>query len=141
MSRTLTLIQNGWETARAIATLAIQTGGRKSDALARLEMLLARPDVPADILAPARRLAGELALALGRYAVARRHLRASAPPESAEATNLVAAQVCFLLGRAWEEDPDGCDRRAAVAFRRAVRLDGDNALYLARFGLAAARCG
>lgn len=130
MSRTLTLIQTGWELIRASAAQ-----GRKADALARLGRLLARPDVPADVLRDGNRLAAELALDLGRFGTARRHAKAAAALDPAD------ARARFLLGRAWEEDPDGCDRRGAVAFRKAVRLEETNPLYRAAFGRAATRCG
>ena len=130
MSRTLTLIQTGWESIRAIAE-----NGRKADALAQLELLLARPDVPADIATEGHQLAGTIALDLGRFATARRHLKAAAGFDVTE------ARTRYLTGRAWEEDPEGCDRKAAVAFRKATLLDGTNPLYRAAFGRAAARCG
>ncbi len=130
MSRTLTLIQTGWESVRAIAE-----SGRKADALAQLDRLLARPDVPADIAVEGHRLAGTLALDVGRFALARRHLKAAA------ALDVTDARTRYLAGRAWEEDPDGCDRRAAITFRKAARLDATKPLYRAAFGRAAARCG
>ena len=130
MSRTLTLVQTGWEFARATADR-----GHRVGALAQLERVLARPDVPAGLAAEAHRLAGELALDLGRYATARRHLKASAALDAANATTR------FLQGRAWEEDPDGCDRRAAIGYKKAAALDPANPLYRAAFGRAAARCG
>lgn len=130
MSRTLTLIRAGWESIRGAAER-----GRKADALARLASLLARPDVPADILRDGSKLAAELALGTGRFAVARRHLK------TALALDATDAGVRFLVGRAWEDDPDGCDRRAAIAYRKAALLDGTNPLYRAHFGRAAARCG
>lgn len=130
MSRTLTLIQTGWESIRAAAE-----SGRKSDALAQLDRLLARPDVPADILRDGSKLAAGLALDTGRFVTARRHLK-----------TVLALDVCdagarYLVGRAWEEDPDGCDRRAMIAYRRATVLDGSSAVFRAAFGRAAARCG
>lgn len=130
MSRTLTLIQTGWESVQATAE-----SGRKSDALARLDRLLARPDVPADITLAGHKLAGELALDTGRFALAQRHLKALIALDSTD------ARTRYLAGRAWEEDPDGCDRRAAICFRKAALLDGTNPLYRAAFGRAAARCG
>jgi hypothetical protein len=130
MSRTLALIQTGWDTAVALAE-----GGRKADALAQLARLLARPDVPADIARQGHRLAGTVALDLGRFAAARKHLRAAAALDTTD------ARTRYLAGRAWEEDPDGCDRRAALWFRKATLLDGTNPLYRAAFGRAAARCG
>ena len=130
MSRTLTLIQTGWESARAAAER-----GRTSDALAQLERLLARPDVPADIRRDGTRLAAEVALDVGQFAAARRHARAAVALDPAD------AHAPFLLGRAWEEDGNGCDRRAAVAFRKAVRLDGTDPVLRAAFGRAAGRCG
>ncbi|MBM3980919.1 MAG: hypothetical protein FJ304_11650 [Planctomycetes bacterium] len=130
MSRTLTLIPAGWDDVRAAA----ERGGR-AGALGHLERVLARPDVPAALAASGHRLAAELALDLGRFALARRHARA------ARAFDATDAGLCFLLGRAWEDDPDGCDRRAAVAFKKAVALDPARAAYRAHFGRAAARCG
>ncbi|HEY1189782.1 MAG TPA: hypothetical protein VGE74_19190 [Gemmata sp.] len=130
MSRTLTLIRTGWESIRATAER-----GRKVDALAQLGRLLARPDVPADILRDGNRLGAELALDTGRFGSARRHLK------TVLALDATDAGARFLAGRVWEEDPDGCDRRAAIAYRKATRLDSANPLYRAAFGRAAARCG
>jgi hypothetical protein len=125
----LTLIDAGWESVRATAER-----GQRADALTRLRGLLARPDVPAALAAEGHRFAGELALDLGRYATARRHLKASAAlaPE--------CGGTHYLAGRAWEEDPDGCDRKAAICYRRATKL-GSQSLHRAAFGRAAARCG
>jgi hypothetical protein len=130
MSRTLTLLGAGWESVRLTAERGHRTG-----ALKRLTRMLARPDVPAASAAEWHRFAGELALNLGRYATARGHLRAAARGEADH------AGTRFLLGRAWEEDPDGCDRRAAVCFKKATALAATNPLYRAYFGRAAARCG
>jgi hypothetical protein len=46
-----------------------------------------------------------------------------------------------LQGRAWEEDTNGCDRRAAICFKKAAALAPMNPLYRAKYGRAAARCG
>jgi hypothetical protein len=129
MSRTLTLIDAGWESVRAAAER-----GQRVAALTRLTALLARPDVPAALAAEGHRFAGELALDLGRYATARRHLKASAALEPEH------GGTHHLTGRAWEEDPDGCDRKAAICFRKAAKF-GSHPLYRAAFGRAAARCG
>jgi tetratricopeptide (TPR) repeat protein len=130
MSRTLSLIRAGWESIRAA-----EARGQRAEALDQLVRVLARPDVPPELAAEAHRFAGELALDLDRYATARRHLKAAAALEPEH------ANTRFLLGRTWEEDPDGCDRRAAICFKKAVELDAANALYRAAFGRAAARCG
>ncbi len=130
MSRTLTLIRTGWDSIRSIAAC-----GRKADALAQLELLLVRTDVPTDIAAEGHQLAGTIALDLGRFTTARRHLKA------ASGFDVTDANTRYLTGRAWEEDPEGCDRKAAIAFRKATLLDGTNPLYRAAFGRAAARCG
>lgn len=130
MSRTLTLIEAGWESVRLIAER-----GQRAGALKRLTQLLAHPDVPAARAAEWHRFAGELALALARYATARNHLKAAVRLEADH------ANTRFLLGRAWEEDPDGCDRRAALNFKKATELDAANPLYRAYLGRAAARCG
>lgn len=130
MSRTLTLVESGWESVRATAER-----GQRTDALNRLMRLLARPDVPAALAVEGHRFAGELALDLGRYAIARRHLKTAAALEPTH------AGTYYLAGRAWEEDPDGCDRKAAIRYRTATLLDAANPLYRAAFGRAAARCG
>jgi|GEM_PF-888071 len=130
MSRTLTLIDAGWESVRLLAER-----GQRANALDQLTRLLARPDVPAAIVAEGHRLAGELALELEKYAIARRHLKAAAALEPEH------AGTRYAMGRAWEEDPDGCDRRAAICYRKAATLDAVNPLYRAAFGRAAVRCG
>jgi hypothetical protein len=130
MSRTLSLIRAGWESIRAAADR-----GRRAEALAQLVQVLARPDLPSDLAPDAHRLAGELALDLSRNATARRQLRAAAALEPEH------ANTWFQMGLAWEEDPDGCDRRAAICFKKAVARDAANPLYRAAFGRAAARCG
>jgi hypothetical protein len=129
-STTLTLVEAAWDAARSAAAR-----GRKADALAQTERLLARPDLSPAVTQSAHRFAGELALDLGRYATARRELRAASKLDAK------CARTRFLLGRAWEEDPDGCDRRAAIGFRAAVKCDTNSALYRAAFGRAAVRCG
>jgi tetratricopeptide (TPR) repeat protein len=129
MSTTLTLIDAGWQSVRTTAER-----GLRIDALNRLTRLLARPDVPAALAGEGHRLAGELALDCERYATARRHLKTAAQLEPEN------AKTHYLTGLAWEDDPDGCDRRAARCFKKAVKLDA-NPLYRAAFGRAAARCG
>lgn len=129
MSRTLTLLGAGWESVRTTAQR-----GQRAGALKRLTQMLARPDVPAASAAEWHRFAGELALEIARYAIARSHLKAAARLTE-------HANTRFLLGRAWEEDPNGCDRRAAVYFKKATALEPANPLYRACFGRAAARCG
>lgn len=129
MSTTLTLESAAWEAARAAAAR-----GRTADALAQLDRLLARPDLSAAVAPHAHRLAGELALDLGRFSAARRALRAAAKLDP------TCAGTRFLLGRAWEEDPDGCDRRAARCYRAALAREA-TPLHRAAFGRAAARCG
>src|SRR5262245_42571199 len=130
MSRTLTLIDSGWESVRSSAK-----HGRRTDALARATRLLARPDLPASVAAEAHRLAGELLSDAERYSEARRHLRAAAALEPS------CARTFHLWGLAQELDPHGCDRRAALCFRQASELEPANAQYRAAFGRAAMRCG
>jgi Flp pilus assembly protein TadD len=130
MSTTLTLIDAGWQSVRATAER-----GRTTDALNRLTRLLARPDVPAALAVEGHRFAGEMALDCERYATARRHLKTAAKLEPEN------AKTHYLAGLAWENDPDGCDRRAAGCFKKAAKLDPVNALYRAAFGRAVVRCG
>ncbi len=130
MSKMLTMIEAGWQSAQVLAKR-----GQPTAALAQLNRLLARPDIPAALAAEVHRFAGELAIGLEKFAAARRHLNAAAALESTH------AGTQYVLGRAWEEDPDGCDRRAAICFKKAVALDSANSLYRVAFGRAAARCG
>lgn len=130
MSKMLTLVHAAWDAARSL-----ERAGRRSAAVAQVERLVARPDVPAPVAADARRLAGELLTDLGRYAAARRHLRVAAGLEPGH------ARTHYLLGVAWERDPAGDDRKAAVRFNKAVAADPANALYRAALGRAAVRCG
>src|SRR5690348_9999246 len=113
MSKTLTLIDAGWDSIQSTAKR-----GQRIDALNRLARLLARRDVPAAMAVEGHRFAGELAIELERYATARRHLKAATKLEP------TLAEAYHLAGRAWEEDPDGCDRRAAICFKKAAKLDG-----------------
>ena len=129
MSRMLTLIQAGWASIRSSVAQ-----GRRTDALTRLKRLLVRPDVPASVAADAHRLAGELLTDAERYPEARRHLRAAAALEPN------CARTYYLWARAQERDPLGCDRRAALGYRKASRLDPACALYRAAFGRSAVRC-
>jgi hypothetical protein len=130
MSRMLTLNDAGWELVRSSAA-----HGRRTDALTRAKRLLARPDLSASVAAEAHRLAGELLTEAERYSEARRHLSAAAALEPA------CAFAFHLWGLAHERDPHGCDRRAAVRFRRASELEPENHLYRAEFGRAAVRSG
>lgn len=129
MSRMLTLVQDGWAVARGLAR-----SGRAADALAHARRLLARPDLPGTVAADAHRLAAEMLLDRERYAAARRHLRAAAKLEPGY------ARTYYLAGRAFEQDPLGDDRKAAVRYKKAVELESGNALYRAAFGRAAVRC-
>jgi tetratricopeptide (TPR) repeat protein len=129
MSKMLALIHAGWSSIRSSVAQ-----GRRTDALNRLTRLLARPDVPAPAAADAHRLAGELLTDGERYSEARRHLRAAAALEPKY------ARTYYLWGLAQERDPLGCDRRAALRFRKASTLAPGNALYRAAFGRAAVRC-
>jgi hypothetical protein len=130
MSRTLTLVDAGWESVRSSVA-----HGRRADALTQITRLLARPDLPAHTAAEAHHLAGELCTDAERYPLARRHLRAAAALEPG------CARTAYRLGLAHERDPHGCDRRAAAWFAKAVSLEPGNALYRAAFGRAAVRCG
>jgi predicted Zn-dependent protease len=130
MSTTLSLVAAAWDSIRAAAEQ-----GRNSDALRQTRRLLSLPDLPTSIATQAHRLAAELSLEAESFTAARRHLRA------AVALTPGCAYTAHLLGLAFERDPEGCDRRAALAFRRACKLDAANCLYRASYGRAAVRCG
>jgi Flp pilus assembly protein TadD len=79
--------------------------------------------------------AAALAAARGRHADARRHLRAAAKLDPADAATR------FRLGRAYEQDPFGSDELAAKHYRAAAKHDRTNAEYRAAYGRAAVRAG
>lgn len=69
----------------------------------------------------------------GCYGKARKHWKAALAlcPNSAE--------LHYQLGVAYQDDPYGCDRRAALRFREASRLAPANGQYMAAYGTALVR--
>jgi Flp pilus assembly protein TadD len=130
MSMTLPFLSAAWSAARAALA-----AGDKLTALKRVAPVLANPDCPPVLERSARRLAARALTGLERYAAARRHLRAVCRLAPLDAT----AQ--YDLGLAFEADPYGCDRRAAVRFRRAVGLRPTDGRFRAALGRALVRCG
>ena len=130
MSRTLSMVHGGWSAARELARR-----GRRTEAHAALQRLLARTDLPTPVAADAHRLAAELLIDRDRFGVARRHLAAARALEPA------CARTYYLAGLASEQDPAGDDRRAAARFQKAADLEPSNANYRAAFGRAAVRAG
>lgn len=129
MSRMLTFHDAVWASACAAAS-----AGRRADALASLAPLLSgAADVPERFVLLAHRLAGRVHTAAERYAKARKHLLAASKLDPR------TAEIHFELGRAFENDPYGCDRRAARRFLRAVKLDPAQARFSAAAGRALVR--
>src|SRR5579872_1003705 len=128
MSRTLSLIGDGWDSVRSMAA-----HGQSMDTLIRLRSLLARQDLPAPVACEAHRLAGELSIDADQYREARRHLRAAADIAPTH------SETYYLWGIAFERDPHGCDRLAAKKFGKASELEPSNSVYRAAFGRAAVR--
>lgn len=128
MSRTLTLIDTGWESVKAFAERS-----HRGEAVTRVETFLARPDLPAPVEADARRLAAELLCDADKYPEARSHLRAAADLQPGH------AHTQFLLGAAHEDDPLGESRKAMARYRKAAELAPANAVYRAAYGRAAVR--
>ena len=117
-----------WSVARQLAR-----AGRRAEALAQANRLLAQAEVPPAIAADAHRLAAELCLDGLRFAAARRHLRSALRHEPANAA------LHYLVGRSFEEDPNGCDGRASRWFGKAMTLAPTTAKFAAAFGRAAVR--
>lgn len=128
MSRTLTFVHDGWTVAKRFAEV-----GRRLEALGHLDRLLACPDLPVGIACEARRLAAEIELERERFSAARKHLRAALALEPGD------AEAYYLVGRSFEEDPEGSDERALKWYRKAVSLSPD-ARYVAAYGRTAIRC-
>jgi hypothetical protein len=129
MSRTLSLIGAGWDSVRSMAA-----HGQRKDVLIRLRCLLARPDLPTSVACEAHRMAGDLLVQAERYREARHHFHAAVALAPSH------AQTYYQWGLAFEQDPHGCDRLAALKFGKASKLEPDNPMYRAAFGRAAVRC-
>jgi len=129
MSRMLTFTQDGWSVAKRFARI-----GRRIEALKHLNRLLVCPDLPVGIAGEARRLAAEIELERQRFGAARRHLKAALGLEPNE------AEIYYLIGRSFEEDPEGADERALRWYRKALSLSPSSAHYSAALGRAAIRC-
>lgn len=129
MSRTLTFVHDGWTVAKRFAEV-----GRRLEALGHLNRLLASPDLPVGIASEARRLAAEIELERERFSSARRHLRAALALEPGN------AEVYLLIGRSFEEDPEGSDERALKWYRKALSLSPASPRCLAACGRTAIRC-
>ena len=129
MSRMLAFHEAVWATACDRATR-----GRRRDAMKTLDPLLSgSPDVPPRLVLLAHRLAARIQVAAGRYGPTRRHLRA------AEQLDPRSSEIQYELGIAHEDDPYGCDRRAARRFKKALALGPGQAKYLAALGRALVR--
>src|SRR5262249_18261988 len=112
MSRMLTFYDAAWASARSAAT-----SGRRADALAFLAPLLSgAAAAPKRLVLWAPGLAGRTPAAAERYGKARR------PPPAAAKLAPHTAEIHYEIGLAFENDPYGCDRRAARRFLRAVTL-------------------
>ncbi len=127
MSRTLTLTGDGL----AVAAELFQTG-RMTEAGGVLAALVGGTDSPIDRV-KVLRAAAQVAVAQERYRRARRLLR--------EAVRLAPTDAGLLhdLGMACEDDPRGCDLRAARYYRKATKLNSDDPNFRASLGRAMVR--
>jgi tetratricopeptide (TPR) repeat protein len=121
MSRTLTLFPASARTADPAGWPRAETG---------FSVLPCADDADA---VEAHKVAAEECLAANRYRAARRHLIAALRRVPDD------ARCRFLLGRAFADDPHGCDRRAARHYRKAVKLNASSPLYRAALGRALVR--
>lgn len=128
MSKTLALIGSGWDSAQFLAAR-----GRRTEALARLRNLLARPDLPTSVAVDAHLLRGKILLENECYSAARRHFKAASALVPAQ------AEIYYQRALAYEQDPEADDSVAARLFRKASRLAPQNPMYRAAFGRAAIR--
>jgi tetratricopeptide (TPR) repeat protein len=129
MSRMLNLSWIAWSRANAVSAVEPATARR------HLEHVVAMAALPEPELASAHRSLAGCHLRSARYAEARRHLR------SAIELQPNCADTIRQLARAWEDDPYGDDLRAAHAYRRATRVDSNDAIAWAALGRAALRVG
>jgi Flp pilus assembly protein TadD len=75
----------------------------------------------------------KLAFRQERYGEAKRHLR------NARRLRPDEAEIEYLWGRCCENDPQGCDRRAARKYRKAMHLNASEPIYRAALGRALIR--
>ncbi len=127
MSRTLSLFDGGLTTAAQ----QFQTG-RTSRAAATLRQVRGGADTPADAV-KVLRAGASVAVCAEKYRRARELLRealALAPTD---------AGLWFDLGRAYEDDPHGCDRKAARRYQKAAQLNANEPKFKATLGRAMVR--
>lgn len=128
MSRMLSLFSAGVERAGRFAA-----AGQLADARSTLATALPSAANPAEA-ACGHAAAAEVAVRAERFKLARRHLR--------EAVRLrPTAASHFALAQAYENDPFGCDRRAAKHYKKAHQLDASTPKYRASLGRAMVRIG
>lgn len=126
MSTMLSLTIHDWTQAR--------TALRPEIARMHLERLVASRDLPCTELALANRLLADHLIRIGKYSAARYRLRAAIE------LNVNDASSYRLLAQAWEDDPYGCDRRAARMYREATKRDPNSAVAWASLARACVRC-
>jgi Flp pilus assembly protein TadD len=103
--------------------------GRTAHATATLNQLRGGTDTPAEGVRVLRAAAG-VAIGQEKYRRARRLL--------CEAIALAPADagLWFEMGRAFEDDPHGCDRKAARRYKKAAQLNANEPKYKAALGRA-----
>lgn len=127
MSRTLSLLDGGMATA---ATQYLT--GRTTRAASTLALLRGGADTPADAVRVLK-AAAAVAASDEKYRRARKLLRdalAFAPTD---------AGLWFEMGRAYEDDPHGCDRKAARRYKKAAQLNANEPKFKATLGRAMVR--
>lgn len=127
MSRMLSLLDAGLTTAAHL----FQTG-RSARAAATLDLLRSGAGTTAEAVRVLR-AAASVAVSAEKYRRARKLLRdaiALAPTDAA---------LWFELGRAFEDDPRGCDRKAARRYKKAAQLNANEPKYKATLGRAMVR--
>lgn len=128
MSRMLSLFSAGVERAGRLAK-----AGQLANAHSTLDTALPSATDSAEA-ARGHAAAAEVAVRAERFKLARRHLR--------EAVRLrPTAAWHFALAQAFENDPFGCDRRAAKHYKKAHQLDASTPKYKAALGRAMVRIG
>jgi predicted Zn-dependent protease len=102
-------------------------------ALKIMDSYLTRSDIPPEFAARVHRVAATHYLNTEQFRRARQHLRVLSR------LNPDCAATQFDLGHAFEADPNGCDRRAAKRYFKAVKLNASEPKYRAALGRALVR--
>src|SRR5262245_20135069 len=130
MSKTLHLVQGLLAQARRL-----HESGQHHRAANLFGKLASFGDLPPAVAEEIQSRLADVELRQGKYARARRHLRAAITHQPGN------AEYHHRLGLVVDEDPNGRSETALAEYRRCLKLDPKNASYWCDYGYAAINAG